>query len=584
MMKKYFNSLIIILFIFCNINTLHVHALNPSKIEAMLVVDVSKSMQTSDPYLISNEAMKMFVDMASINGDKIGLIAYADEVIRESALVKIRSEQDKSNLKSFIDSLAKFPNTDISVGVKEAVKLLDMGHEEIYSPLIVLLADGNNDLNKAKGKTSKEADEDLTEAVAAAKDKGYPIYTIGLNADGKLNKKVLQNIAEGTNGVFFETSTADDLPVIISEIFASHLKLKIVPVGQLTANGDFQDINIHVPNQNVIEANISLISDQPVEVKLLDPSGNEQIIPSDQLLLSKSKSYSMMKLVNPEEGDWTLKVKGVPEDKIDINLIFNYDLQLKLASRSNESYKTGDIIKITSFFEDNGQNISNIDLYESMEATMLVKNLDTGKIEEFMMSTTANGFTAEFQIGEAANYEVVAKAEANSFFRETEPHQLSVENSSKPEAVKVKPETTAGEKKAVWPYIVAGALILLAAITILLMAKRPKRGFTGQMIVEIKNEDTGERSNPQYKKLKTFKGKLRLHQLLSLAPEFSETEHIIFKPIAGDTLLMTNASDCTIERSGRAIDARKGQQIKRNDRLRIVLKKANKSIYIEYIS
>ncbi|OLS33936.1 VWA domain-containing protein [Bacillus sp. MRMR6] len=584
MMKKYFNSLIIILFIFCNINTLHVHASNSSKIEAMLVVDVSKSMLTSDPYLISNEAMKMFVDMASINGDKIGVIAYADEVIRESALVKIGSEQDKSNLKSFIDSLAKFPNTDISVGVKEAVKQLDMGHEEVYSPLIVLLADGNNDLNKAKGKTSKEADDDLTEAVAAAKEKGYPIYTIGLNADGKLNKKVLQNIAEGTNGVFFETSTADDLPVIISEIFASHLKLKIVPIGQLTANGDFQDINIHVPNQNVIEANISLISDQPVEVKLLDPSGNEQIIPSDQLLLSKSKSYSMMKLVNPKEGDWTLKVKGVPEDKIDINLIFNYDLQLKLASLSNESYKTEDIIKITSFFEDNGQHISNIDLYESMEATMLVKNLDTGKTEEFMMSTTANGFTAEFQIGEASNYEVVAKAEANSFFRETEPHKLSVEKATMPAAAKVKPVTTQEERNAVWPLIAASALILFIAITIYLMVKRPKRGFTGQMIVEIKNEDTGERSNPQYKKLKTFKGKLRLHQLLSLAPEFSETEQIIFKPIAGDTLLMTNASDCTIERSGRAIDARKGQQIKRNDRLRIVLKKANKSIYIEYIS
>ncbi|MEW9053007.1 MAG: vWA domain-containing protein [Neobacillus sp.] len=583
-MKKYISSLIIILFIFCDINAFHVHALNSSKMEAMLVVDVSKSMQTSDPHLISNEAMKMFVDMASIKGDKIGVIAYADEVMRESALVKIRSEQDKNNLKSFIDSLAKYPHTDISVGVKEALKLLDMGHEETYFPLIVLLADGNNDLSKAKGKTSKEADDELTEAVAAAKEKGYPIYTIGLNADGKLNKEVLQHVAEGTNGKFFETTTADDLPGIISEIFASHLKLKIVPVEQLTSNGDFQDIHIYVPNQNVIEANISLISDQPVEIKLLDPSGNEQTIPSNQLLLSKSKSYSMLKLVNPEEGAWTLKVKGVPEDKIDINLIFNYDLQLKLKSLPNERYKTGDTVKITSFFEDNGMQISYEDLYKSMKATILVKDLDTGKTVEYLMKTADDGFTGEFQIGKASNYEVAVKAEADSFFRETESHQLSVEKSSKPEAVKVQPETTTGEKKAVWPYIAAGALILLAAITILLIAIRPKRGFTGQIVVEIKNEDTGERSNPQYKKLKTFKGKLRLHQLLALAPEFSETEQIIFKPHAYDTLLMTNASDCTIEKSGRAIDARKGLQIKRNDRLRIVLKKVNKSIYIEYIS
>src|SRR4051812_16185231 len=147
MLKKWIVSLIVVACLFWNISLYSVHAASPlntiSRIEGMLVVDVSNSMKSSDPKNISNEAMEMFIDMASINGDKIGAIAYADEVMREKALVKIQSEQDKQDLKSFIDSVEKYMYTDLSTGVTEAVKVLDSSHEQGYYPLIVLLADGN---------------------------------------------------------------------------------------------------------------------------------------------------------------------------------------------------------------------------------------------------------------------------------------------------------------------------------------------------------------------------------------------------------------------------------------------------------
>ncbi len=62
----------------------------------------------------------------------------------------------------------------------------------------------------------------------------------------------------------------------------------------------------------------------------------------------------MLKLIHPVQGNWTLKVKGVPQDKIDINLVFNYDLQLKLAPLA-KSYRVGDTVKIASFLEDERQ-------------------------------------------------------------------------------------------------------------------------------------------------------------------------------------------------------------------------------------
>jgi hypothetical protein len=289
----------------------------------------------------------------------------------------------------------------------------------------------------------------------------------------------------------------------------------------------------------------------------------------------------MVKLLNPVQGDWTLKVKGVAKDKIDINLIFNYDLQLKLSKLAQQTYKAGETININAFFEDNGTAIADKSIYQSMKSTLYVKDLDKGNTEKVSLTASDKGFTGQFKLGNSSSYEFMVKAEDNSFFRETEPQKITVQKNAKTPAA-TKASDTEDDKNFPWLYVIAGVIILLAVLAYFLLRK--KQGFSGQIVVEVKDEDTGERSNPQYKKLKGFKGKFQLHQLLGLHPEFAETNQITFKPLAGDSLLLINNSDCTIEKSGRAIDAKKGIQIKRNDRLRIVLKRVNKSIFIEYIS
>ncbi|PLS04315.1 VWA domain-containing protein [Neobacillus cucumis] len=596
MLRKIMRCFILLVIIFWNISYLNVRAASPlhstSRMEGMLVVDVSNSMKSSDPVNISKEAMKMFIDMASLEGDKIGIIAYADAVMREKAMVKIGSQLDKKDLKSFIDSLGKYAYTDLSTGVSEAVKVLESSHEKNYTPLIVLLADGNNELNPRGTKTSAQADEALQSAVREAKAKGYPIYTIGLNVDGKLNKNVLTNVANSTSGKFFEATSAEQLPQILSEIFARHLQLKIVPLKQLIGNGDYQNIKFNVPNENVLEANISLLSKHPVEVQLINPSGQSVSIPSDQVLLTQSGTYSMVKLLKPVQGAWTLRVKGLPQDKIDINLIYNYDLRLKLNTLPKEGYQAGETVQVGAFLEDGGTAIKDPSIYQSLKGTLYVKDLDKGKTEEFSLKSGEQGFTGKFKFGSASAYEVVVKAEDNSFFRETTPQKLTLQTVDAAAPVHVKPRKTSGTvsdgHSFNWLYLAGGiaAIIFLAALASLLWSKIKvsNRKFSGQIVIEIKDEGTGDRTSPQYKKLKIFKGKFRLHQLVALAPEFAETDKVIFKPAGGDSLLLLNHSNCTIEKSGRAINAQKGLIIKRNDRLRIIPKQVNKSIYIEYIS
>ncbi|MCR8644709.1 VWA domain-containing protein [Paenibacillus sp. N1-5-1-14] len=577
--------LLVIVLLFTQPLAMTVAATNSdTKIDAVLSVDVSSSMDKSDVNKISYEAMKLFVDMASVQGDKIGIIAYTDQILREKALLKINSAQDKKDLKTFIDQLTRGPYTDIAVGVSEAVKVLESGREQGHVPMIVLLSDGNNSLNT--GKKQEQSDKELEQALQQAKANGIPIYTIGLNADGKLNKSVLERISSETNGKMFETSSADDLPQILSEIYASHLKLKVVPLTGFTASGAFQEVKVNIPNSSVLEANISIMSNKPVEVKLVDPVGVEQKIPSDQIVYSASNAYSLVKILKPTQGEWTLKVKGVPQEKIDINLIYNYDLQVSMEVPSSISVKPGDTVPIKAHLESNGQKVTDTELYKNAKASLLVTDLDTKKTEEIPLTVSDQGITGSVKLAEAHEYDLKVKVEDTNYVRESQ----SVKISAKPGGATTTPApgNKADEAKDVnwiarigW---IVGAVVLLAAACVgFIFWKKANKGFFGQMIVEIKDEDTGERTTPQYKKLNGFKGQCQLHQLLQMAPEFAETKQIVFKPGAGDTVVLYNQSSCVIEKGGRVFDATQGKQLNNKDRIRITLQNVNKSITIEYI-
>lgn len=561
-----------------------------SQIDAVLVVDVSNSMNTSDTHKIGNEAMKMFIDMLSVSGDRVGIVAYTDKIQREKALLEIKAPSDKEDLKQFIDGLDRGPYTDISVGVKEAIKVLQNGADPNHDPMIVVLADGNNDFDKASGRTAAQSDKELDAAVEEAKQADIPIYTIGLNADGKLNKEALAALADKTGAKSFSTSSAEDLPQILSEIFASHLKLKIVPIQSLTGTGNYQEVTVNVPNANVLEANISIMSSQPVETELIDPSGNPVAIPSNDVLVTKSKSYSLLKLLSPSEGDWTLKVKGVSKDKIDINLVFNYDLELAIEPLPSSSYKQGDEVAISSYLTSNGQKLADSEMYKNMTAVLMVKDLDSGNTEEIQLTNTGDKFEGTYKIPEEHEYELVVRAEEKSFYRESPAVSISAKPGGSSTATP--PPTTTPEKveeKKPFPLLpvlfsVLGAIVLLAAGYFLLnKMKQNNRGFVGQIVLEIRDENTGEKTYPQYKKLAAFRGKFTLHQLLQLAPELKETEKIVFTPGSNDRIMMKSLSGGTVEKSGRAVDTSKGLELKGGDRVTIPLSSIDKTIFIEYL-
>lgn len=60
------------------------------------------------------------------------------------------------------------------------------------SPLIVVFTDGNNAIGGVANRTPADIDKDLAAIISQAQSEGYPIYTIGLNDNGKLNEAYLE--------------------------------------------------------------------------------------------------------------------------------------------------------------------------------------------------------------------------------------------------------------------------------------------------------------------------------------------------------------------------------------------------------
>ena len=189
-------------------------------IDAVLVLDVSRSMQTADPYRISRDAMNLFIDKLAEDRDRVGVVAYAGRVESSREMTAIYDVYDREALRDFINGLEYASWTDHGLGLLEAVRIMYDAHDNTRQPIIIFLTDGNLNPNPHGARTFAQAEYDIALALALAQQHGFPIYTIGLNFDGELDRATIDSVADATGGISFETANAEDLPGIISVIFS----------------------------------------------------------------------------------------------------------------------------------------------------------------------------------------------------------------------------------------------------------------------------------------------------------------------------------------------------------------------------
>jgi hypothetical protein len=95
--------------------------------------------------------------------------------------------------------------------------------------------------------------------------KGVPVFIIGISGDTQINRVVLEQIAQGTGGQFFEAITAQNLATIYNQLSSLLFQNQyIISFNQLALGGNTANLTIEAASQGITgNDNIPILSCPP---------------------------------------------------------------------------------------------------------------------------------------------------------------------------------------------------------------------------------------------------------------------------------------------------------------------------------
>ncbi|MEK4009221.1 vWA domain-containing protein [Paenibacillus sp. FSL H3-0333] len=171
----------------------------------VMVIDDSGSMMQSDPSDRRYAAAKNLVQQLK-KDNKVAVVTFSNEASVVQPLLPLSKAANREKVMEVISSLKTTEGgTNISGALAEAMKVI---HEDgaDRGAMVILLSDGVSQFN-----TSTE----LTDYVA----RGIKVNTIGLALDDPSGASLLQNIASGTGGQYYDVADANRLGDVFQQIY-----------------------------------------------------------------------------------------------------------------------------------------------------------------------------------------------------------------------------------------------------------------------------------------------------------------------------------------------------------------------------
>lgn len=423
-------ALILILLTAVNLTGIHAAAagMEDKGMDVVVILDMSGSMWKTDPDRISVEAAKLFIDMMETSGSRVGLVSFSDSLGTVIDLKEINSQSDKESVKQAIDNLKYNGDTDIGLALQKGYDILQNATESGNQKAILFFTDGKIALPKRTGRTDQDSMEDSLNIASLAASTGMPIYCIGLNSNGNVDRELISTLSNVTNGRQYVVDSAEQLPRIFDEIFADFINSNIISLGDFETDGiNYTEIPFNMPNSSVLEANLIMLTDVPLEdVQVYAPDGTDKMLDPAHAILEESAKYSLLKLITPEMGDWSLRIKGQKGCKVHVNLIFNYHVALRCDAQV-VSDASGRYLDVTAWMEKEGSKLTDADLYQAFKATAFV-NSPSGT-QSYDMSVGEDSFHVNIPVGDMlGKFSVYARIESESMYRESEAVLLEITN------------------------------------------------------------------------------------------------------------------------------------------------------------
>lgn len=204
------------------------------KIDVILLIDTSASMEENDPNQYRLEAAKLFVSLAN-SGDRIGIVTFGDEGKRFSNLVKLPTEKSKRIMQGEIDKIkTESIYTNITHGLRVAYGMLEDRIDKTSDGVLIMLTDGQLEIpgDKEREFGSKALDGEIEKF----EEREWPIYTVGF---GQADKELLEKISKETKaGEPYYIEEPNDLPLVHFKIMRK-LKYEGISVYEIIEEGKY---------------------------------------------------------------------------------------------------------------------------------------------------------------------------------------------------------------------------------------------------------------------------------------------------------------------------------------------------------
>ncbi len=183
-----------------------------------IAIDVSGSMKKTDSHRHSIELIKLCMDICN-ETDYISVTAYNDQIVYHSGLVSMGNLEGKNKLIEELDALQFRGETDNGLGLLQATKAIADADLEYDNAFIIMISDGNTDLENSKtNRTTADSDADMETSTKLAIEKDIMINVVGYTNAYNQDTGLLSVVSASTGG---STTIVNNAPQFIQVVLST---------------------------------------------------------------------------------------------------------------------------------------------------------------------------------------------------------------------------------------------------------------------------------------------------------------------------------------------------------------------------
>lgn len=312
MIKSGLIGLMIICFAFNSHGTAraeNIQEISPETLAVTLVIDMSDSMNTTDPQKLRETAANIFIDLLSPE-DYLGIIVFNDSYVTVQPIQKISGPENKNAIKSKLAPYILASGwTDYKVALDGAYNMLSTVNDANARKIVVFLTDGAPSFPTENVPGAMNAYlETLWGTVNTYAVHKIPIYSIGFSDNVKT--EILKRISSDTSGDFKIINDQSSLAKSFYETLAT-LKNRESIMDATLILGSQTGIDFYLDEYTTqITIVIANKEGASYDVSLQNPKGQNA---SSSASINKTAKYTIVTINNQDSnnyGSWRLGLKG----------------------------------------------------------------------------------------------------------------------------------------------------------------------------------------------------------------------------------------------------------------------------------